>query len=54
MDDAQTRQVAELRTACWVSENTPVIIAWDAMMVAAVAMMTTGMSTGLGTRLKKW
>ena len=34
--------------ACWVSEKAPVITAWLAMMVAAVASATIGRSAQSG------
>ena len=39
--------------ACWVSEKAPVITAWDAMMVAAVASTTMGISAHSGIMRKK-
>ncbi len=36
-------------TACWVMENTPVMTACEAMMVAKVASMTIGRCAQCGT-----
>ena len=39
--------------ACWVSEKTPEITAWEAITVAIVARATIGICAQLGTIRKK-